>query len=104
MTRPVIPEWPQRGLRGAKRANITHSDWQRDWFVGFGKDQSCQFEGTWWDMICFARNVLASENTRLAAPEFHRPDWKNDNYTGPEPYDMSLVGIQSAADQTGGAA
>ena len=43
-------------------------------------------------------------NTRLAAPEFHRPDWKNDNYTGPEPYDMSLVGIQSAADQTGGAA
>lgn len=82
---PHIDEWPEKGLRGAKRANITEGSIP-DWFVGWGKDQSCQFEGSWWDMICFARNVLASENTRLVAPEYHRPDWKNDHYTGDEPY------------------
>lgn len=76
-------------MRGSKR---THAQWDGDeswdWFVGYGKDESCQFEGSWWDLICFARNVLASENTRLAAPEYHRPEWRNDNYTGPKPYDF----------------
>jgi hypothetical protein len=103
MDEPTITEWPEREMRGAKRANITmdlgyyeqRSDGSydyvshvgtRDWFEGHGKDESCRFEGTWWDMICFARNVLASPNTQLAAPEFYRPEWKNDNYTGPTPY------------------
>lgn len=84
----VIEEWPEKNLSGSKRTNLAQSDvipnW--DWFVGTGKDESCQFEGSWWDMICFARNVLASENTRLAAPEFHRPDWKINHYTEPGPY------------------
>ena len=82
-----VSEWLSKGISGAKRANIMYSEMLDDWFVGFGKDESCQFEGTWWDMICFARNVLANENTELVAPEYYRPEWKNDNYTGKDmPY------------------
>jgi hypothetical protein len=88
-----VTKFPETGVRGAKRANLSHANdegpqtW--DWFVGWGKDPSCQFEGTWWDMICFARNVLASANTEMVAPEFYKPGWKNDNYTGEErPYEF----------------
>lgn len=77
-----IKEFKDKYIGGAKRANIKHSDWLTDWFVGYGKDESCQFEGTWWDMICFARNVLASENTKEVAPEFYKPEWENGNYAG----------------------
>jgi hypothetical protein len=84
LTDVTIASWPVETVSGGKRANIENSGY--DWFVGYGKDQSCVFEGTWWDMICFARNVLASENTLRAAPEFHMPELKNDNYTGPTPY------------------
>ena len=86
--KPRIEKWPDESVSGAKRANIDKSEWTNDWFVGSGKDESCQFEGTWWDMICFARNVLASENTRLAAPEFYRPEWANSNYVEDEPYEL----------------
>jgi hypothetical protein len=83
----VIEKWPESQVSGAKRATVRESRILPDWFVGFGKDESCDFEGTWWDMICFARNILASENTRIVAPEFHKPEWKNENYTGEErPY------------------
>ncbi len=78
----IVVEWPNKHISGAKRANISESDWIDDWFVGYGKDESCQFEGTWWDMICFALNVLASENTKLAAPEFYMPEVSNSNYSG----------------------
>ncbi|MEN6397183.1 MAG: hypothetical protein ABFC78_11960 [Methanoregula sp.] len=82
----VIEKWPESQVSGAKRATVRESILP-DWFVGFGKDESCDFEGTWWDMICFARNILASENTRVVAPEFHKPEWKNENYVGEErPY------------------
>lgn len=81
-----INKWPEQDVSGAKRANITQSDFGGDWFVGYGKNESCQFEGTWWDMICFARNVLASENTKVAAPDFYMPQLANDNYTGKTPY------------------
>lgn len=81
-----ITGWPESRMRGSKRTNLNECDWMEDWFEGSGKDESCHFEGSWWDMICFARNVLASENTRIAAPEFYKPEWKNDNYTGPAPY------------------
>lgn len=91
-----IKEFPENHVTGAKRANISESDWLPDWFVGFGKDESCQFEGTWWDMICFARNVLASENTQAVAPEFYKPEWKIRNYTGEQkPYEY--VGNKKAA-------
>lgn len=83
----TIKDFPDKYLRGAKRAKIGYSEWLPDWFVGYGKDEFCKFEGTWWDMICFARNVLASENTKLVAPEFYKPEWKNENYDGEEkPY------------------
>ena len=84
-----IEKWESPGyMRGAKRANIKASSWIPDWFVGFGKDESCQFEGTWWDMICFARNVLASPNTKQCAPEFYHPEFENGNYCGEEiPYE-----------------
>jgi hypothetical protein len=87
MEKVHIKKWPCEDLGGAKRANIECSEWLPDWFVGYGKDESCQFEGTWWDMICFARNVLASKNTKLCAPEFYKPELENDNYCGEEkPY------------------
>lgn len=83
-----ITKWEDAYVSGAKRANIRASEWLPDWFVGFGKDESCQFEGTWWDMICFARNILASPNTQKCAPEFYRPEYENDNYCGEEcPYE-----------------
>lgn len=85
-----VNKWEDIGLRGSKRTNIFKSELLGDWFFGFGKDEGCQFEGTWWDMICFARNILASENTKKAAPEFYMPeleDWEN--YTGEnKPYEF----------------
>ena len=86
--KPIITKWPDGGISGAKRANLTASDWIPDWFVGYGKDESCQFEGTWWDMICFARNVLSSENTKMAAPEYYLPSLAISHYTGDEPYEF----------------
>jgi len=74
-------------ISGAKRANLQKSDWLGDWFWGYGKDDGCCFEGTWWDMICFARNVLASENTKDLCPEFYHPEMKNNHYNGNPPYD-----------------
>lgn len=89
MPKIIINKWPSTRMRGAKRANIVESECIEDWFVGHGKDESCQFEGTWWDMICFARNVLASENTKISAPSFYMPELANDNYTGPTPYEYA---------------
>lgn len=87
-SRPKVEGWPVKGLRGSKRTNLEECDHLDDWFAGFGKSEGCQFEGTWHDMVCFARNVLASENTRISEPEYYRPEWANDNYTGPTPYDF----------------
>ena len=85
-----VDAWPEDGVTGSKRTHLRPSRWLPDWFVGFGKDESCQFEGTWWDMMCFARNVLASKNTALVAPEFYKPEWKIHNYTGEEqPYEFT---------------
>ncbi len=84
----VVNKWKDEWLSGSKRTNLEKSDWLGDWFVGYGKDDSCCFEGTWWDMICFARNILASENTEIVTPDYYRPEWKNNNYCGEEkPYE-----------------
>ena len=83
-----IKKWEKPYESGAKRANLRESKWLPDWFVGFGKDESCCFEGDWWDMICFARNVLASPNTKQCAPEWYHPEYANSNYVGEEkPYE-----------------
>lgn len=82
MSDKIISKWDDKYISGAKRAHLSESEWLTDWFVGWGKDESCQLEGTWWDMVCLARNILASENTKAIAPEFHKPEWKVFNYTG----------------------
>lgn len=82
-----IRDFPEKYIRGAKRVNIEYANTLDDWFVGYGKDDYCQLEGTWWDMICLARNILASKNTELVAKEFYHPEMSNDNYCGEEiPY------------------
>lgn len=85
-----VEKWEEAYVSGAKRANIRPSEWLPDWWIGFGKDEGCMFEGTWWDMICFARNILASQNTRQCAPEWYHPEWENDNYGGEDiPYEYT---------------
>lgn len=83
-----IKKWESEHLSGAKRCNLSKSDWLGDWFVGTGKDEYCYLEGTWWDMICLARNILANKNTEQCAPEWYHPEYANNNYCGEEkPYD-----------------
>ena len=33
-------------LRGSKRTNLATSEWLDNWWVGYGKDESCSLEGT----------------------------------------------------------
>ena len=88
-------ELPKASVSGAKRVNgyrgESHDDSgaiidnppQRDSGVRFrlsGKDSSCKVEGSWWDWICFAHNILASENTKVACPALYHPELANDNY------------------------
>ena len=88
-----VKEWKDEFISGAKRCNIDKCNWIDDWFVGTGKDESCYLEGTWWDMICLARNILASKNTKMVAPEFYHPEWENINYRGEEkPYRFIKAG------------
>lgn len=57
-------EWPDE-ISGGKRANLMKSDLTDDWWVGIGKDESCQFEGPWEHMVELARQVLAVEEQRV---------------------------------------
>lgn len=61
-------------MRGGKRANIGHSDWLDDWWVGWGKDESCQFEGPWLHMAILAAKILRHPNTQKVAPNLFQPD------------------------------
>jgi hypothetical protein len=38
----VMPEY----IRAAKRVHVSKSEWLPDWWVGYGKDDGCQIEGT----------------------------------------------------------
>ena len=38
----LMPEY----IGAAKRINVAKSDWMSGWWVGYGKDDSCQIEGT----------------------------------------------------------
>ena len=73
-------DYPDDCISGAKRANIIKSEYMEEWFEGSGKSEGCMLEGTWFDMICLARNILASENTKLIDPTYYKPEWKNNNY------------------------
>lgn len=41
----TLGEMPGR-IRAAKRVHVAKSDWMSGWYVGYGKDESCQIEGT----------------------------------------------------------
>jgi hypothetical protein len=61
-------------LDGGKRTNIGHAsdangndaDW--NWWVGWGKDDSCQFEGPWQHMAILAAKILRHPNTKAVCP------------------------------------
>ena len=88
--KPVINRFPEKYIFGSKRAILCHvssymyvSDRVQkcDWFVGHGKEEHHHLEGTWMDMIYLARAILASENTKLTAPGFYKPELKIEEYT-----------------------
>ncbi len=59
-------------LQGGKRANIRPSDdTEWDWWVGYGKDESCQFEGPWLHLAILAAKILSHPNTRTVAPNLY---------------------------------
>lgn len=96
-----IEEWPETYLKGAKRAHIGGGDdtYIDDWFVGWGKERGCQFEGKWYHMMILAAMILSSENSRLAVEnsddipeEFYQPELREladeqYHYTG-APYEF----------------
>lgn len=61
-------------LDGGKRTNIAPSAWIDDWWVGYGKDESCQFEGPWKAMAILAAKILRHPNTQKEAPNLYMPD------------------------------
>lgn len=61
-------------LSGGKRTNIGHSAWLDDWWVGWGKDSSCQFEGPWEAMAILAAKILRHSNTQKVAPNLYQPN------------------------------
>ena len=60
-------------LSGGKRTNIGPG-FLTDWWVGWGKDESCQFEGPWEDMAILAAKILRHPNTQKVAPNLYMPD------------------------------
>jgi len=60
-------------LSGGKRTHIGHSAWLDDWWVGWGKDESCQFEGPWLAMAVLAAKILRHPNTQKVAPNLYQP-------------------------------
>ena len=65
---------PPDYLNGGKRANLERSDWIDDWWVGYGKDDGCQFEGPWSHMAILAAKILSDPATEIACPNLYRPD------------------------------
>lgn len=103
----VVHELPSKYVSGAKRVNAAAGEFTDysaytglaglfnpdknlenapvvknpdDMFRLHGKDESCCVEGTWFDWVAFACNVLGSENTKLVAPELYEPKLQNGNY------------------------
>jgi hypothetical protein len=75
MTEPLTPTIrPPDYLSGGKRTNLRVSEWLPGWWVGFGKDESCQFEGPWYDIVILAAKVLRDPATAIVAPNLYRPD------------------------------
>lgn len=60
-------------LSGGKRANIGPG-YIDNWWIGWGKDHSCQFEGTWDHMVELAAKILSHSNTSKTRPDLYLPD------------------------------
>lgn len=60
---PVLGHMPER-IRAAKRVHVDKSDWMSGWWVGYGKDDSCQIEGTanHWNWLALIILGLADPN------------------------------------------
>lgn len=61
-------------MRGGKRTNLSHSHNIDGWWVGIGKDESCQFEGPWEHMAILAAKILRHPNTQKVTPNLYQPD------------------------------
>ncbi|MDV2987054.1 UNVERIFIED_CONTAM: hypothetical protein Q9R58_22350 [Methylobacteriaceae bacterium AG10] len=59
----TLGEMPGR-IRAAKRVRVKKSDWLAGWYVGHGKDESCQIEGTanHWNWLALIILGLADPN------------------------------------------
>ena len=66
-------DWPETYFNAGKRTHLKTGT-LADWFVGYGKEKSCQFEGPWHAMVVLAALILSSENTRLAVKHSELPD------------------------------
>jgi len=66
-------DWPETYFNAGKRTHL-ETGTLADWFVGYGKEQFCQFEGPWHAMMVLAAQILSSENTRLAVEHSELPD------------------------------
>lgn len=64
---------PPDYLSGGKRANLEKGSLP-DWWVGYGKDSSCQFEGSWFDMVVLAAKILSHPATEVVAANLYRPE------------------------------
>lgn len=51
-------------LSGGKRLNINPSDWQDEVWAVSGKDEFCQAEGTWDELVDLAEQILKHPNTQ----------------------------------------
>lgn len=65
---------PPKNLNGGKRTNLERSQWTTDWWVGWGKDEGCQFEGSWAAMTYLAAKILSHPATEVTSPNLYRPD------------------------------
>ena len=64
-----ISYWSETSMTGGKRTNTRQSDNLGDWFVGYGKDRSCIFEGDWYALVTLALKILSSPNTEKLVEE-----------------------------------
>lgn len=69
-----MSELQRAHLSGGKRTNLMPSEWLDDWWVGYGKDESCHFEGPWEHIAILAAKVLRHPNTAMVAPNLYQPD------------------------------
>ncbi len=65
---------PPSYLSGGKRTHLSRREWMSDWWVGYGKDEGCQFEGPWAAMTYLAAKILSHPATEVTSPNLYRPD------------------------------